>query len=139
MKDFSKGAVIDDETAWCGGFMGFCLRSTGFEIPANPLAARQYEKVGKTLDRPAVGAIAVWWRGSRDGWQGHVNFVVGRDKSNRLMCLGGNQNNAVTIAPYDYLSDANRLIGFRWPSIWPSEHRFNLPIIASNGEIVSEA
>ena len=48
---------------------------------------------------------------SRDGG-GHVGFAVGKDTAGRLLVLGGNQGNAVSIAAFDVA----RAIGYRWPA-----------------------
>lgn len=58
---------------------------------------------------------------------GHVGFVVGRDQNGKLMVLGGNQNNRVSIAPFD----EDDFVAFRWPSVYPSEIRFLLPLLRS--------
>lgn len=128
-KDVSSGAVADDETAWCGTFVGAMLSECNLPLPKNPLSARGYLSLSKVLDKPAVGCIVVFWRDSPKGWTGHVGFVLGKDKSGRLMVLSGNQGNAVTVAPYT----TERLLGYRWPSVWPLAERFNLPIIDSKG------
>ena len=74
-----------------------------------------------------VGAIVVFQRAGG----GHVGFLVGRDERGRLMILGGNQANAVTIAPFD----PERVLGYRWP--WSVEPDGRLPLVASNGAPVS--
>ena len=135
----SKGQIDDDETAWCGTFVGAMLMESGLPLPSNPLGARSYMELPRILTEPAQGCLAIWWRGSVDGWQGHVNFVVGKDAQGRLMCLGGNQNNEVNIAPYVVATKESRLLGYRWPSLQPAASRYNLPIINSSARIISEA
>lgn len=100
------------EISWCGAFVGMVMASTlpNEPLPANPLGARNWMKFGEALLGPQVGAVAVFWRGTRDGWQGHVGFVVGHDKTH-LHILGGNQSDAVTIARIA----KDRLLGYRWP------------------------
>lgn len=131
MENLSGGSIRDDETAWCGGFTGFILKKCGLALPKNPLSARAYLDLPNYLDRPAVGAVAVLYRGDRNGWMGHVGFVVGRDVKNNIMVLSGNHNNMVDIAAYQWQGPGNRLLGFRWPSIAPRPERFNLPIVAA--------
>ena len=99
------------EIAWCGGFTGYCISKTlpTEPLPANPLGARNWMKFGREVEI-TYGAIAVFWRGSRHGWQGHVGFVAGHDKS-AVHCLGGNQSNTVSIARVA----KNRVLGYRWP------------------------
>lgn len=107
----TKQAFRDDETPWCAAFVGGVLEECG--IPSTrSAAARSYERWGTKLDSPLYGAVAVFWRGSKSGWQGHVAFVAGVTKAGDLLCLGGNQSDAVTVAKFDRA----RLLGFRWPA-----------------------
>lgn len=101
----------DDETAWCASFVGWCLRQAGL-VGTRLAAARSYLTWGDALADPVPGAIAVLWRGSRDGWQGHVGFYVGEDPAGQMLLLGGNQANKVSVAPYSH----DRLLNFRWPT-----------------------
>jgi len=55
------------------------------------------------------GDVAVFWRGTPTGWQGHVGFVVRLD-GDRVIVRGGNQrDDKVSDAPYPLA----RLLGFR--------------------------
>ena len=49
------------------------------------------------LQAPTVGCVVVF---EREGG-GHVGLVVGADTKGRLLVLGGNQGDAVSIAPFD--------------------------------------
>ena len=126
-----KSHFRDDETAWCGAFVGGILAHAG--LPAYPAGAgaRNWLKYGKRLDKPAEGCIVIFWRGKRNGWSGHVGFVVGKDRYGNLMVLGGNQSDAVNIKPFS----TDRVLGYIWPSIWPSKHRFDLKILDSDGKV----
>jgi uncharacterized protein (TIGR02594 family) len=73
-------------------------------------AARSWEKWGKKLSEPKLGALAVFWRGEKSSELGHVGFFV-RDSSTEVSVLGGNQGDRVTIADYPKA----RLLGYRWP------------------------
>lgn len=123
--------VKDDETPWCAAFVAHCLYVNG--IPHSGKAnARSYMNWGIPLDKPRVGAIAVFWRGSPKGWQGHVGFVAGRDAAGNLMILGGNQGNEVNIRPFTQA----RLLGYRWPKDIPYETDPEpLPLIHSDGRV----
>ena len=101
--------VKDDETAWCAAFVNAMLKRAGIDGTGS-LAARSFLQWGEKLDKPRVGCIAVFWRGSKNSWQGHVGFYVGEEGSN-ILVLGGNQGNAVSIAKYP----KSRLLGYRWP------------------------
>lgn len=100
------GWFKDDETPWCGTFVGFCMFKAGFAPPKDWYRAKDWLNFGKATP-PRVGAIAVF---GREGG-GHVGFVVGEDAS-RLYVLGGNQSNAVSIMPIG----KDRLLGLRWPA-----------------------
>lgn len=126
-----KAPFRDDETPWCGAFVGGVLSQAGLPIVAGGAAARNWLKLPSKLTKPAVGCVVVFWRGSRDGASGHVGFVVGEDRAGNLMVLGGNQGDAVNIKPFSRA----RVLGYRWPSIAPHEERYLLPILKSNGQV----
>lgn len=126
-----KVPVGNDEVAWCGAFVGGVLAEVGIHPPAQPGAARSYLSLPVSLDKPAYGCIVVFWRGKRAGWSGHVGFVVGEDKRGNLMVLGGNQGDMVSIKPFD----KGRVLGYRWPGIYPYPERFNLPVLTSDGKL----
>jgi len=121
----------DDETAWCGGFVGGVLVEAGLKAVAGGAMARNWLKLPVKIDRPAVGAVVVFWRGSPSGASGHVGFVVGKDARGNLAVLGGNQGDKVSIAFFP----PSRVLGYRWPSIAPSPERFNLPVLKSDGTL----
>jgi len=119
----------DDETPWCGAFVGGVLAEAGITPPAKGAgaSARAWLEFGVRLSRPAYGCLVVFERAGG----GHVGFVVGKDKAGNLMVLGGNQGDAVNIKPFA----AERALGYRWPSVYPMEERFNLPVLASDGRL----
>lgn len=95
-----------DEVAWCASFVGWCLLKAG--LPSTRSAAAiSYATYGTPVETPQEGCIAVF---SRVGGN-HVGFYVGEDAQGRILVLGGNQGNKVSIAPYSRAS----LIGFRLP------------------------
>lgn len=127
-----KSWIADDETPWCGTFVAECLRANKLWYPAKFPAAKSFLELAVPLPKPAYGCIVVF---SRNGG-GHVGFVVGKDKAGNLMVLGGNQSNAVNIKPFAL----SRVVGYRWPSIYPTPQRFNLPVLTSDGRVsVNEA
>ncbi len=105
-----RAPFTDDETPWCAAYVGGVLESCGIKS-SRSASARSFEKWGKRLIKPGHGAVAVFWRGSRSSYSGHVGFYVGKDQHGNIMVLGGNQSDKVSIAP---ISPA-RLIGYRWP------------------------
>lgn len=119
---------LEDETAWCGTFVAHCLKEAGHDIPKHWYRAKAYLDYGVNIDRPCVGCIVVF---NRTGG-GHVGFVIGKDYAGRLLVLGGNQNNQVSIAPFAL----NRVAGYRIPSYFPFNTQL-LPVI-SNSDVASE-
>ena len=87
-----------DETAWCAAFVGACLERAGI-ASTRSLMARSYEAWGVASAAPIAGAVAVLRRGSDPAF-GHVGFLVGASDSH-VFLLGGNQSDAVTVAPFD--------------------------------------
>ncbi|HXF89618.1 MAG TPA: TIGR02594 family protein [Xanthobacteraceae bacterium] len=106
----------DDEMPWCGAFVAWCLGAAGIPYDkASAASARAWLDWGRALEHPTIGCVVVFWRGRRDGWQGHVGFYAGRDAQGRILVLGGNQGNAVSVRPYS----ADQLLGYRWPASVP--------------------
>jgi surface antigen len=90
------------------------------------------------LAEPAYGCIVTFTR--KGG--GHVGFVVGATADGKLLVLGGNQGNTVSIAAFDHA----RVTGYFWPSIWngksavkstPNSSRYQLPTLAHRGVLSS--
>lgn len=119
-----------DSVPWCGGYVGGCLIETGYKVVPGPAMARNWLKLPVKLTNPAYGCVVVFWRGRKDGTAGHVGFVVGKDRYRNLMVLGGNQGDQVSIRPFATV----RVLGFRWPSVYPHPERFQLPLLNSDGK-----
>jgi uncharacterized protein (TIGR02594 family) len=66
------------------------------------------------LDRPALGAIAVYWRGSPDSGLGHVGFYMG-ETATQILTLGGNESDAVR----KQFEPKSKLRGYWWPRSVP--------------------
>lgn len=100
MGDYLGGQVAawhkDDETAWCGVFVGFVLKHEGFTPPAgfDVVRARKYAEFGVPAETPSLGDILSFWRGNPNGSDGHVGFYVG-ETATTYKVFGGNQNNRV--------------------------------------------
>jgi uncharacterized protein (TIGR02594 family) len=124
----------DDETPWCGAFVGGCLTDIGLAKPKDWYRARAYLNYGYALPKPQPGCIVVFNGGLKRPGGGHVGFVVGQDQWNRLMVLGGNQGNAVTIAPFV----KSRVLGYRWPLDAQPPKTNGLPLLADNGQPASD-
>lgn len=105
--------VRNDETAWCAAFVGAMLARAGLPNTGR-LNARSYLEWGERVDavNAKPGDVAVFWRVSESDWRGHVGFSAGWEQNGDVAVLGGNQGNAVTIAPYPL----QQLLSFRrWP------------------------
>ena len=133
----SKAWWHDDETPWCGLFVGHCLGVTQRYVVKNWFRASAWadSQLMTKLDKPAYGCIVTF---TRQGG-GHVGFIVGRDTRGNLMVLGGNQSDAVSVAAFL----PSRATGFYWPSKWtgklikstPLSNRFVLPVLNANGKL----
>jgi len=101
-----RSGIQSEDTPWCAAFVGACLERAGIRSSRFESAA-SYLKWGVRLDGPAHGCIAVF---SREGG-GHVGFVVGQDEAGKLLVLGGNQGDSVSIKAFPH----DRVTGYRWP------------------------
>lgn len=119
-----KAWWTDDSTAWCGVFVAHCLKTAGFSLPKHWYRALDWLNWGVEISAPCYGCIVVF---KRNGG-GHVGFCVGKDKQGRLLILGGNQGDAVSIAPFRI----ERVVGYRMPVGVMS--RPSLPIIVTTLE-----
>lgn len=128
-----KAPFLDDETPWCAAFVGGVLEECGIKS-SRSASARSYLKWGIVLEKPIVGCIVVFWRGSPSGMSGHVGFVAGRDQRGNLMVCGGNQGDEVNIKPFN----RGRVLGYRWPKSIPltkEDLLAPLPFITSTGNL----
>lgn len=96
-RDSEKNTFI---TGNCAGFVAWCLEKCGRES-TNSLMARSYENWGvSTKKDPLPGDIVVFYRSTKASGKGHVGFFVGFSSEGNILCLGGNQNDAVNITEY---------------------------------------
>lgn len=134
-KRLDKALRLDaSEIAWCGAFVGMVVAATLPKevLPANPLGARNWLRFGSEIDEPQIGAVAVFWRGSKSGWSGHVGFVAGHDKTH-LHILGGNQSDSVSVARIA----KDRLLGYRWPTTAPDVPTGKLALSTINASVTT--
>lgn len=120
---YGYGMNTTDETPWCSGFingMAWELR-----LPRSKSArARSWLQIGRPVGMPVAGYDVVILKrggGEQPGPEvinapGHVGFYVGYenntsygDNMSRVLLLGGNQSDSVSIAPYD----SSRILGIR--------------------------
>lgn len=114
------GGFSKDEIPWCGSFIAWVMLQAGYSIVAYPARALSWKNFGVHIDEPVIGSIAIKTR--KNG--GHVCIVVGITENDKLLCIGGNQNNEVNISLYN--KDA--FIDFRIPPDIPKQklHTFAL-------------
>ena len=86
-----------DEVPWCSAFISFCAMLARHER-SRSLRARSWLKIGQRVDDVRVGDIAILSRPPNPR-SGHVGFVHGVE-GERVILLGGNQSNAVTLARF---------------------------------------
>jgi uncharacterized protein (TIGR02594 family) len=98
----------DSKLPWCGAFAALCVQEAGIAPPKEYASAKAWLGWGVDMINPAYGCVVIF---TRTGG-GHVGFVVGIDAAGRLMVLGGNQGDAVSIAPFARI----RAAGYRWPT-----------------------
>lgn len=103
------GLGPDDETPWCSAFVNWCFQQVQ-QAGSGKGNARSWMGWGKPTTNPKPGTVTVFWRGSRDGWQGHVAFYLG-EVGGAVIVLGGNQGDRVSVTAYS----KERLLGYREP------------------------
>lgn len=117
----------DSASPWCGTFVGAVLRESGIPVAKHWYRARDWLNWGVTIADAVPGCVVVY---EREGG-GHVGFAVALDQKGRILTLGGNQGNRVSIAPFDRW----RVLGYRWPVDHFAELTAagKLPIVTSSG------
>ena len=106
----SVGISGTDETSWCGAFVNWCLKKSGFN-GANSGMVSAWHGWGRVI-APTYGAIVIF-QPLVAGASGHIGFVHALDQKN-VWTLSGNSSNQVRIAAYPKA----KLITngpFRWP------------------------
>lgn len=104
----TKYKSTSERVAWCGSFVAWVLKQTGYKPTTVPERALTWGRTashdegwwpdGESIGRPIYGAIAV--KGRSGG--GHVTFVLGKDPKDAtiLYCLGGNQSDRLMVSKY---------------------------------------
>jgi len=90
----------DSETPWCGAFRGHLGLQTATGCPPEHYRAAAWAKWGSPID---ITKPLLWQRGdtivmTRPG--GNHVCLLDRIQGTKAYCLGGNQSDAVTIAPF---------------------------------------
>lgn len=103
--------VKDDETPWCAAAANTALKIAGWK-GTDKLNARSFLELGEKVEDPRIGDVVVLWRGTPNGWQGHVGFFAGFDPKGNIIVLGGNQNDEFNFTSYPL----ERLLEYRRPT-----------------------
>ena len=106
--DKNNAKADHQSVSWCSSFMCWLLESSGFGS-TNDKAARSWLNYGKETKTPVRGDIVIFWRESKTSWKGHVALFDSYNAHGNIVCLGGNQSDAVCYK--EYLKD--QLLGFR--------------------------
>jgi uncharacterized protein (TIGR02594 family) len=127
-----------DSIPWCGLFVAHCIGSqlTREPLPAVPLLARAWKAFGNPV-MPQVGAILVFWRGSRSAPTGHVGFYLGEEKGGggAYHVLGGNQSDKVCVTRIA----KRKLLEARWPATVPPPAGRQNFVDAKSGKLFNDA
>jgi uncharacterized protein (TIGR02594 family) len=116
----------DSKLPWCGAFAALCVQEAGIAPPKEYASAKAWLGWGVDMINPAYGCVVIF---TRTGG-GHVGFVVGIDAAGRLMVLGGNQGDAVSIVPFS----TARVSGYRWPDGVPMPIEKSIPLLMAAGK-----
>lgn len=104
---------------WCAIFQNASLEANAIPGTRSPGSQSfRYHTNFVKLDGPALGAIAVFWRGSRSSGLGHVGDYVG-ENGGHLWILGGNEADAVRIEALPKAGPAFGLRDYWWPKSQP--------------------
>lgn len=101
---------------WCAIATNAWLERAGIHGTRSP-SSQSFRRDANfvNLDGPALGAIAVYWRGSGpNSGQGHVGLYIG-ETATQVLTLGGNESDAVR----KQFEPKSRLFGFWWPKSVP--------------------
>lgn len=133
----SDGSTLGDPSKlpWCGDLVETVMLNSGYgPVPGNPYLARNWRTYG-VASTPGYYVLTAFWRGSPDGTDGHVGFVVGiSEDGSRLRVRGGNQQNQIG----DVWIAAKRVLsgGHRKPEKYKGPFS-PLPILNDNAEPLS--
>lgn len=100
---------------WCAIFANAALESTNFTGTRSPSSQSfRHDDDFVPLAGPALGAIAVFWRISKNSGLGHTGFYAG-ERDDLVWTLGGNENDMVEIEFLNKEANNFGLVGYWWP------------------------
>lgn len=111
--------LAPEGSSWCAAFVSYCYYQSGLKPFRYAISARgllnelrqknwSYERSGKVTPKP--GDIVIWWRGSKDSWQGHAGLVH-HFANGILYTIEGNRTSKVEGFCYKFMT-MRRLLGF---------------------------
>ena len=104
---------------WCAIFANAALESSNIPGTRSPSSQSfRHDDDFVQLGGPAFGAIAVFWRTSRQSGLGHVGFYAG-ERGRFVWTLGGNESDMVQIEMLGKSAATFGLIGYWWPKAVP--------------------
>jgi uncharacterized protein (TIGR02594 family) len=108
--------------SWCSIFAAGVLRQAGIDITGVNAMAESFASAPSMtkIDAPRLGAIAVFWRGTKASGTGHVGFYVGQADAGHINVLGGNENDQVMIEAIPTAGSTMGLLGYYWPTSAPA-------------------
>jgi len=116
---------------WCAIFANACLESSHLPGTRSPSSQSfRHDDDFVQLRGPALGAIAVFWRGSRQSGLGHVGFYCG-ERDGFVWTLGGNENDMVELEMLAKTAGQFGLIGYWWPKSVPKPKSKAITVAAS--------
>jgi uncharacterized protein (TIGR02594 family) len=112
IKQAKCGALGDP---WCAIWANAKLEQSGIQGTRSASSQSfRHDANFVQLDGPALGAIAVYWRGSQGSGLGHVGFYMG-ETATQILTLGGNESDAVR----KQFEPRSKLFGYWWPIAVP--------------------
>lgn len=113
------GKCGEEGDPWCAIFENAALESCS--IPGTKSPSSQSFRHNSNfipLAGPALGAIAVFWRTSRNSGLGHVGTYCG-ERAGYVWTLGGNEGDMVQVEMLAKQASTFGLVGYWWPKSVP--------------------
>jgi uncharacterized protein (TIGR02594 family) len=119
---------------WCAIFANAKLEEAGVRGTRSPSSQSfKHDPNFVRMFAPALGAIVVYWRGSRDSGLGHVGFYAG-ETSTQILTLGGNESDAVRTQ----FEPKARLLGYWWPMAVPIPKTGVIKVSSKDGHPIGD-
>ena len=119
---------------WCAIWANAKLEQSGIRGTRSPSSQSfRHDPNFVELDGPALGAVAVYWRGSPDSGLGHVGFYMG-ETSTQILTLGGNESDAVRTQ----FEPRAKLLGYWWPKSVPQPQGGVIEVTSEAGNPVGK-